>query len=162
MAAIAPIKTSSLLSSVHITTSATIGVDKTFDPEGFQIPGVARWVDRSSGISIGFPAITLSLRRPTKLSRVYKVTAKLILPTMDITSPSTATGIQPQPSKAYDNTAVLEFMLPERSTLVERQALLAHVASLFATTITASDASPTDSTGSPLIAAVANFDPPYG
>lgn len=161
MPAIGSIKTSSILSATELTTSATVGVDKTFDPEGFNLPGVAKWVDRSGGIAIGFPALTLSVRAPTKGSRVYKVTAKLVLPTLEQTSASTATGIQPAPTKAYDCTCVMEFMLPERSTLTERNALLSHVRSLFATTITASDAAPSDSTGSPLAAAVANFDPPY-
>jgi len=161
MPAIAAIKTSSILGPTEITTSATVGVDKTFDPEGFNLPGVAKWVDRSGGIAIGSPAMTLSVRSPTKGSRMYKVTAKLVLPTLEQTSASTATGIQPAPTKAYDCTAIMEFMLPERSTLAERNALLSHVRSLFLTTITASDAVPSDLTGSPLIAAVANFDPPY-
>lgn len=162
MGAIASIKTSSLLVAAPLlTNSATIGVDKTFDPEGFIQPGVARFVDRSGGIAIGFPAFTLSVRPPTKVSRVFKVTAKLVLPTLEQTSASTATGIQPAPTKAYDCTCLMEFLLPERSTLAERTALLAHVHSLFATTITASDSSPSDATGSPLPAAVMNFDAPY-
>jgi hypothetical protein len=150
-----------LVAAPLLTSSATVGVDKTFDPEGFILPGVARWVDRSGGIAIGFPAFTLSVRPPTKVSRVFKVTAKVILPTLEQTSASTSTGIQPAPTKAYDCTCLMEFLLPERSTLAERQALLSHVHSLFGTTITASDGSPTDTTGSPLPNAVANFDSPY-
>lgn len=161
MSAIAPVKTSSILSATHLTTSATVSVDKTFDPEGFILPGVARWVDRSGGIAIGFPSITMSVRPPTKASRVYKVTVKLNIPTLEVTSPSTATGIQPQPTKAYDCLCVMEFMLPERSSLAERQALFNHVQSLFATTINASDAVPTDATGTPLKAAVENFEAVY-
>lgn len=161
MPAIAAMKLSSILAATLSTTSATVGVDKTFDPEGFILPGVARWVDRSGGIAIGYPSVSLSLRPPSKVSRVFKVTVKVALPTLDITSPSTMTGIQPQPSKAYECLCVMEFMLPERSTLAERSNLLSYVHSLFATTIQASDASPTDLTVSPLIPAVANFDPPY-
>lgn len=161
MSAIAPVKTSSILAGTVRTTSATVGFDKTFSPEGFILPGVARWVDRSGGIAIGYPAFTLSVRPPTKASRIYKVTAKVVLPTLEQTSPSTATGIQPAPTKAYDCSCVMEFMLPERSTLAERNALLSHVHSLFATTINASDDVPTDSSGSPLPAAVADFDVPY-
>jgi len=161
MPAIASLKTSSILAATEVTTSATVGVDKTFDPEGFSAPGVARWVDRSGGIALGFPAFTLSIRPPTKASRVYKVTAKLSLPTLEQTSASTSTGIQPQPTKAYDCTCVMEFLLPERSTLAERNALLSHARSLFLTTITASDASPSDLTVSPLPACVANFEAPF-
>jgi hypothetical protein len=100
----------------------------------------------------------MSVRPPTKASRVYKVALKLVLPTLEQTSPSTATGIQPAPTKAYDCMCIMEFMLPERSTLAERQKLFSQVASLFARTINASDNVPTDSSGTPLEAAVTTFE----
>jgi hypothetical protein len=168
MSAIAAIKTSSLMGTVVRTTSATVGVDKTFDPEGFILPGVARWVDRAidatynpNGVAIGYPAFTLSVRKPTKVSRLYRVTAKVALPTLEVTSPSTASGIQPAPTLAYTLQCVMEFMLPERSTAAERARLFSYVRSFFATTINASDDVPTDATGSPLIAAVNSFEAPY-
>jgi hypothetical protein len=55
----------------------------------------------------------------------------------------------------------IEALLPERSTLAERTAFLSQLHSLFLTTIQASDAAPSDSTGSPLAGAVLNFDPPW-
>lgn len=163
MSAIAAVKLSGIVdhSLARLTTSATVGVDSTLNPEGFKQTGVARWVDRVGGIAIGYPVLTMSVRPPTQASRVYKVTMKLVLPTLEQTSPSTATGIQPAPTKAYDCTCVMEFMLPERSTLLERQTLFSRVASLFARTINASDGSPTDSTGSPLENAVTTFEDVY-
>lgn len=144
-----------------ITTSATVGVDHTFDPEGFSLPGVVKWVDRSGGIAIGYPAITLSVRPPSKASRIYKVTAKVVVPTLEATSTSTSTGIEPPPIKAYDATCVMEWMLPERSSLLERQTLFSLVKTLLAATVNASDGVPTDATGSPLYDAVTNFAAPY-
>lgn len=161
MPAIADIKLSSIIAPTHLTTSATVGVDKTLSPEGFTLPGVAKWVDRSGGIAIGYPALTMSVRPPSKDSRITRVQAKLVVPTLEQTSASTSTGIQPAPTKAYDCTMNLEFMLPERSTLLERTALFNLACSLFATTITASDASPSDATGSPLSAAVLNGEAVY-
>jgi len=168
MSAIAAIKASSLIGTVDRTSSATVGVDKTFDPEGFILPGVARWVDRAIdatynplGVAIGYPAFTLAVRRPTKVSRLYRVTAKMALPTLEVTSPSTASGIQPAPTLAYMCQCVMEFMLPERSTALERARLFSYVRSLFATTINASDDVPTDATGSPLVGAVNSFEAPY-
>jgi hypothetical protein len=163
MSAIAAVKLSSILdhSLARLTTSATVGVDSTLNPEGISPNGIAAWVDRSGGIAIGYPRLTLSLRPPTKASRIYKVQAKLVLPTLEQTSPSTATGIQPAPTKAYDCTCVMEFFLPERSTLAERQKLFSEVASLFARTINANDGVPTDSTGSPLENAVTTFENVY-
>jgi hypothetical protein len=164
MSAIAAIKTSTLLSNVALTTSTTVGVDRTFDPEGFNAPGVARWVDRVGGIELGFPSLDLSVRPPPPRGggeRMYKVTTNLRVPTLEVTSPSTMTGIQPAPTLAYALWAKLELMLPARSTLAERTLFLSLFKSLFETTINASDASPTDATGTPLIPAILNFERPY-
>lgn len=163
MSAIAAVKLSGIINNslARLTTSATVGVDSTMNPEGINPQGIASWVDRSGGYAIGYPKLTMSVRPPNKASRVYKVTAKLVLPTLEATSPSTATGIQPAPTKAYDCTCVMEFFLPERSTLLERQTLFSRVQSLFVQTINASDAVPTDSTGAPLEAAVTTFENVY-
>jgi hypothetical protein len=136
-------------------------VDKTFDPEGIDTKGVARWVDRSGGYAVGYPSISLSVRKPTQASRMYKVMHKHVLPIMDITSPSTGSGIQPAPSKAYELTFVGEWILPERCTLADRTSFYNQVHSYFCTTINASDDLPTDSTGSGLSAAILNYDPAY-
>ena len=163
MSAIAAVKASGILDHAlaRLTTSATVGVDITLSPEGKNPQGVTAWVDRTGGIAIGYPRLTMSVRPPTKASRIYKVSAKLVLPTLEQTSPSTMTGIQPAPTKAYDCTCVMEWMLPERSTLAERQKLFSAVASLFARTVNASDGTPTDATGSPFEAAITTFEDVY-
>lgn len=169
MSAIAAVKLSGVIDNALIrrTNSATVSVDQILSPEGISPQGVAKWVNRSitttnpSGVAIGYPALTMSIRPPTKASRVSKVTVKLVLPTLEVTSPSTMTGIQPAPTKAYDCMAVLEFMLPERSTLAERTVLFNNVQSLFVRTIDASDAFPSDNTGSPLENAVLTLENVY-
>ena len=163
MSAIAAVKLSGILDHAlaRLTTSTTVSVDSTLNPEGINPQGIAAWVDRSGGIAIGYPRLTMSVRPPTKASRIYKVQVKLVLPTLEQTSPSTASGIQPAPTKAYDCTCVMEFFLPERSTLAERQKLFSEVASLFARTINASDGAPTDATGTPLENAVTTFETVY-
>jgi hypothetical protein len=80
---------------------------------------------------------------------------------METTSASTMTGINPAPTKAYDCTFIGEFFLPERSTLIERQTLFSRASTLFAQLVNASDGTPTDSTGSPLEAAVTTFENVY-
>lgn len=169
MPAIAAIKTAGYkvstdtfaLSTVGRTIDATTGVSRTFDPDGFKQAGLARWVDRSSGISIGYPSIELSVRRPINGSKVYRVTLTISLPTLEQTSASTASGIQPAPTKAYEHFCKMEFLLPERGAAWERRAIYDLAHSMFLLTINASDDVPTDSTGNPLFAAVQNFDPPY-
>jgi hypothetical protein len=54
---------------------------------------------------------------------------------------------------------MIEVVVPERALPWERQALLDNMLSLFVATITASDASPSDSTGSPLRAAIESNEP---
>lgn len=162
MAALAPVKLSSILSSVALTTSATIGVDVSvagspgnLDPEGFNNLGVAVWYDRSSGNQIGYPTLTFSSRKPSKTSRVTRVQAKFVQPVLEQVPPATVF------TKAYDLTCNIEFLLPERCTLIERTAFLSKVASLFFATINASDGAPTDLTGSPLVSGVLVLDKPY-
>jgi hypothetical protein len=107
-------------------------VNHTFAPVNIDVNGVARWADRSSGIALGFPVISSSLRVPSKGSRNYKLTMKVALPVLEQTSASTATGIQPAPTKAYDLLFNCEFVLPERSTLAQRNDILAYAKNLLA------------------------------
>lgn len=146
----------------HKTTSATVANNGSFQPRGFQRdqPGVAKWVLQPAGVpTVGAHTITMSLREPTKSSRLYKVTYKLDLSTLETISNSTVSGILPAPQKAYSHQAIMEFLLPERGTLAERQELLRRVASAFLQVINASDDVPTEATLTPLIAAVESLEP---
>lgn len=163
MPAVAAVKLSTLLDPAlaRKTTSATVGVDTTLSPAGFNQAGVARWEDRSGGIPVAYPTMTMFVRPPTKASRIHKVTVKLLQPTLEVASGSTPTGFTPAPTKAYEITASLEVLIPERSTLAERTAFFSRLNSLFVRTINASDDSPTDSTGSPLETAIVSLEPVY-
>jgi hypothetical protein len=109
-------------------------VAHTFSPVNIDAAGVAKLVDRSGGISIGFPAITMSVRAPQKGASNYKVVAKVSVPVLEATSPSTATGIQPAPTVAYTLLGTCEFVLPDRSTLQERTNVLAYLKNFLANT----------------------------
>lgn len=120
MAAIAPIV---------INDGQATPASHTFNPVRIDSTGVALFADRSGGIALGYPTISISLRSPNPKtgSRVYKAVKKTVLPVLEVTSPSTSSGIQPQPTKAYDLTHIEEFMLPERSTPAQRADLMAYV-----------------------------------
>lgn len=122
----------SAFAPITLADGAATPVNHTFSPVNIDAAGVAKLADRSGGISVGFPVITLSVRNPSSTSKNYRVTAKVVVPTLEVTSPSTGTGIQPAPTKAYDLFATLEFVLPERSTLLERQHLYAYVKNFLA------------------------------
>lgn len=98
----------------------------TFSAVNVNAAGIAKWQDRSGGIALGFPTITMSLREPTKSSRVYKLVRKVSIPVLEVTSPSTASGIQPAPTLAYTLQQNCEWIIPERSTQAQRDDLLAY------------------------------------
>lgn len=159
MAAIADVKTSTLLDYAQGKTSdAATGVDTTWNPARIDPNGVAKWEDRSGGIQNAYPTMTLALRSPTKTSKVSKVTVKLLVPIQEEASGANPAGYTPAPAIAYTMTFIGEFILPERCTNAERVDFLSHVASLFNSNIQASDGSPTDATGSPLISAVEDLE----
>jgi len=123
----------SAIATLSLNDGQATPVLKTFSPNGTK-EGIASWSDRSGGIALGYPTITHSLKTPTKGSRAYKMTAKVVLPILEQTSASTATGIQPAPTLAYNLLANIEFVLPERCTSAQRKDLLAFVKNFLATT----------------------------
>jgi hypothetical protein len=117
----------SAIANILINDGQATPVSHTFAPVTIDSAGVAKWADRSGGISIGFPTLSYSLKSPTKGSSSYKLQAKVVLPILEQTSPSTATGIQPAPTIAYSLIGNVELVLPERSVLLDRNNLLAYV-----------------------------------
>lgn len=121
-----------------ITLADSVPVNHVFSPVGISTEGVALYEDRASGISVGFPRLTASLRRPAKGSSNYRATIKMVLPVLEQTSPSTATGIQPAPTVAYSINSTVEMVIPSRSTLVNRSDALALLKAALASTPMAS------------------------
>nr|UYL94456.1 MAG: hypothetical protein [Sanya fiers-like virus 18] len=64
------------IANVVINDGQATPVAHTFNPDSIDAQGVARWADRSTGIAVGFPTLSLSLRKPTAGSRNYKMTMK--------------------------------------------------------------------------------------
>jgi len=123
----------SAIGNITINDGAATPVAHTFAPAG--ITGlVASYADRSGGIPVGFNTLDVSLRPPSSQSRekMYLATVRIKTPILDVTSPSTASGIQPAPSVGYTPIAELKFWLPERSTLQNRKDLRAFVKNFMA------------------------------
>lgn len=118
------------IAEIYLNDGQATPVAHSFAPVNIDAQGVAKLADRSGGIALGFPVISLSLRNPSAGNRNYKLSARVLVPTLEVTSPSTSTGIQPAPTKAYDCLASIEFVMPERATLQERKNLQAYVANL--------------------------------
>lgn len=116
----------SAIAAKVLADGQTVPVNHTFSP--VTIAGeVAKWQDRAPAVALGYLTLTQFLRQPSKDSRVYKLSLKVVTPVLEVTAPTTLTGIQPAPTKAYDLLGVVEFVLPERSSLQERKDILAYV-----------------------------------
>jgi hypothetical protein len=125
----------SAIAALTIADGQATPVNHTFNPVNIDPAGIAKWADRSGGIALGYPVVTFSLRSPSKSSRNFKLTAKVVTPILEVTSPSTATGIQPAPTKAYDLLATIDMVLPERSTVAQRKDLLAYLKNFLANAV---------------------------
>lgn len=114
------------IAALTLANGETTPVNKTFDPVTIKNE-VAQWAERSTGIALGFPIVTFSMRAPAnaKGARNYRMVAKVVVPVLEVTSASTGTGIQPAPTKAYDMIANVEMVLPERSTQQQRKDIAA-------------------------------------
>lgn len=119
------------IATLMLADAQATPVNHNFDPVNI-VSDVSKWADRSGGIALGMPVVTFQVRQPSKASRNYKVSAKVVTPILEVTAPSTATGIQPAPTKAYDLLMNVEFVLPERSSLQERKNILAYTKNLLA------------------------------
>jgi len=115
-------------STITLTDAASTPVNRAYLPTND--PNVIRYVDRTQGIAAGQNALTLDQRMASKGAPTYKMTWKLSCPILDVTSPSTGSGIQPAPSVAYTNLATLGLVIHERSTQQERKDLLAQMRDL--------------------------------
>lgn len=93
----------------------------TFTPQNAQMgtSEPALLLNRASGIYAGFERLTVLVRR-SESNKASKVILKLVKPTLAVTSPNTATGIQPQPTVGYTCLAEVSFTFPDSSTLAER------------------------------------------
>lgn len=123
------------IATLTLADGATTPVNHTFSPQPDVMSNQARWVDRVGGIALGYPMVTMTMRNPNKATRNYKVTVRVVTPVLEVTSPSTASGIQPAPTLAYNLVADMNFVLPERSTLSQRKDMFAYAKNLLANTV---------------------------
>lgn len=113
--------------NVVLTDGAGTPVNHTFSPQSGQVgdsqPAV--WLNRAanSGVVVGYEQLTQLVKIGKGNTGVSRVTQKLVLPTLAVTSPQTGTGIQPPPTLAYSNSVVTEYVLPNQGTTAERKNL---------------------------------------
>ena len=108
------------IGNLVINDGQTTPVAHTFAPVTIQ-GTIAKYADRSGGIPVGFPVIWLDAREPKSGSALWKCSMTIMVPTLEQTSPSTASGIQPAPTVAYFHTTKIDWLFPVRGALQERK-----------------------------------------
>ncbi len=100
-------------------------VNKTFTANGVSnaVSGgtLAQYADKSSGIAIGFPTVSLLVRTSAKKTDVDK---RITLPVLETISGSDG-GYTPSPKVAYEVFSREQFVLPARCVLQNRKDILA-------------------------------------
>lgn len=122
------------LANVIINDGLATPVAHTFKPINIDPQDVTHYNDTVSGIPIGFGRLNLSLRAPASSlspganskSAVYRCRFKIEIPTLEVTSASTGSGIQPAPTVSHTTLFSGEFVLPARGTVQERKDILAY------------------------------------
>lgn len=122
------------IQNIVIKDGAATPADHTFGP-AYNDGVLSRWNDRSGGIVVGFPELSLGVKLPVNGSQTQRYTAKVAVPVLEQTSPSTSTGIQPAPTVAYTMLATVDFVLPVRATQQNRKDLLAYLKNFMATAV---------------------------
>lgn len=134
------------MSNIKPISLTTTAGEAVFTPNGFPAKDVAEYFDTTSGIPVGYPRIRITTRRGNA-NQDPKVVIQLDRPVLAETSPSTATGIKPNASRAFNQICKLEFYIPRSSSLDDRT----HVLELMQA-LTANDT---------FVEAVQNLDFPY-
>jgi phosphoribosylformylglycinamidine (FGAM) synthase PurS component len=123
--------------SITIKDGASTPVDHVFSPTRIDANNIATFQERVSGVPIGYPTITWSLRAPTKGSSTYKVTGKLTQPkVIDVTDTSGKTV----KTVDYVNLATVDFVFSEKSTKQERKDLRTLMSNLLINAVMAASA----------------------
>lgn len=118
------------LASITINDGQATPVAHTFDPSGLDSNGVHIFHDRSGGIPLGFPKMSLDLRSGNGNSDVYRVKARIDVPVLKEVSGSSPAGYSPGPAVDFVMRGHVEFVLPNQSTLDNRKDILAYVQNL--------------------------------
>lgn len=112
-----------VIANMTIADGAATPVNHTFTAKGVK-NGVAKWKDQVSGVELGMPSVTFSLRESTRDNPMTKVTIKFRLPALE-TDPSFLV-----PTLAYEDSATLEFLTHTRDTTQNRDDLQTFVYNL--------------------------------
>lgn len=116
--------------NIVLADAAGTPVNHTFVPIGFDGNGVFWFEDQSQANAIGFWKISAEFKRPqqpksgeSSKDRSIRVRWGLHEPVLENVTNSTVSGVAPAPTIAYVPRSFTEYVMPERSALIDRQHL---------------------------------------
>lgn len=120
------------MAAVNIVLADAQGtpVNHTFVPLGPDKDGVFWFEDQSQASPIGFWRISYQLKRPppgatgqSSSQRTYRAAIGLHEPILENVTNNTVSGIAPAPTIAYSPRCFVEYVMPERTALLDRKNL---------------------------------------
>lgn len=116
--------------NIVLADAAGTPVNHTFVPNGYDKDRVFWFVDRSQQNAIGYWKISVESKEPAPATpgtsskdRTYRIRIGLHEPVLETLSNSTVSGILPAPTVAYIPRVFTEYVLAERTVLLDRQHL---------------------------------------
>lgn len=118
--------------AINIADAQAVPVNHVFTPAGTDAKGVNWFEDTTQASPVGFWRVSTSMKRPVVAfggaassdgGRVYRLQFGLQLPVLETVSNSTISGIAPAPTLSHVPRAVVQFIIPERSSLQSRKDL---------------------------------------
>jgi hypothetical protein len=114
--------------NIVLADAAGTPVNHTFVPLGPDKDGIFWFEDQSQASPIGFWRISYQLKRPpaanagqSSAQRTYRAVIGLHEPLLENVTNNTVSGIAPAPTISYTPRAFTEYVLPERTALIDRK-----------------------------------------
>lgn len=111
------------LSNLVINNGASTPVAKTFSP--IQEQPIAIWKDKSIGIAVGMPTISISASIATAKRPSNKWNVRVTVPVLEVPAASGVGGYEAPAKVAYSLLCDVSVVAPDRSTADQRADLLA-------------------------------------
>lgn len=106
--------------TIVINDGASTPLAHTFYPSKIDANNIATFNERVSGVPVGYPTVTWSLRAPTVQSPAYKLVGKLTQPKVITTTDTTGKTVT---SVDYTNIGTIDLVVSSRCTKQERKDL---------------------------------------
>jgi hypothetical protein len=119
-----------MASSIVLADAQATPVNHTFTPVGLDAKGTYWFEDSSAPNAIGNWRISVEIQRPPVAAakqnsegRTFRYKVGVHEPVLETLSNSTSSGILPAPTISYVMRSYHEFVMPERSSLLDRKNL---------------------------------------